>query len=98
MAKVTCSKCNGNGLYKNPSSHGPYCFPCKGTGQVNERKERPAKVVVLSPTVKIADRCGGDPTKLDLNNTRALDYLGLSADDLLAYRELWNAGIREVAR
>jgi len=101
MQKITCAKCGGDGLYHAPSGLGPYCFACKGTGQVNERKARAPKPIVLSATRKIADICGGDPSKMtedQLNNVRLLDYLGLTQDELINYRELWNQGIREVPR
>lgn len=98
MQLVTCSRCGGSGLYRAPSSLGPSCFACKGTGRC--KPSRPRKVVKreLPPTRRIADICAGDPTKLALDNTRALDYLGLTPERLIELRHLWEAGVREVPR
>jgi hypothetical protein len=101
MNKVNCGKCDGDGLYHAPTSRGPYCFRCKGTGQVNERKARAPKVRVLSATRRIADICGGDPSKMtsdQIDNPHLLDYLGITQERLIELRDLWQAGIREVAR
>lgn len=98
MRRVTCTKCNGSGRYDAPSSHGPHCFACKGTGLVVYRKPRAAEPRQLPSTRRIADICAGDPTKLALDNHRALAYLGITEEQLLHYRELWVAGVREVAR
>lgn len=100
MNKVTCGKCDGDGLYHAPSGLGPYCFRCKGTGQVIERKARPAKVRQLSPTIRIADRIGGDPVKMqsDPHKATILAYVGVTEEKLNEWADLWRAGIREVAR
>jgi hypothetical protein len=96
MNKVTCTKCNGNGLYNAPTSHGPYCFACKGTGMVAPRKARAAKVITLSPMVAISSLCGGRPMR-DFS-AATLAYLGLTSERSLELADLWDAGVREVAR
>lgn len=96
MSKVTCTKCNGSGLYNAPTSHGPYCFACKGTGQVAPRRARAAKVITLSPMVAISSLCGGRPMR-DFSPT-TLAYLGLSTEQVIELADLWDDGVREVAR
>ena len=96
MSDTTCGKCNGTGQYHYTSIYGRGCFACKGTGIGKARKARAPKVQEVPTTIKIASLCGGDTTKLDAGNERALTYLGLSTDDLARYRGLWNEGVREV--
>lgn len=97
MIKVTCPKCGGNGLYTAPSSNGPYCFPCNGTGLVTPRRVQPAKVAApLSATVAITSLCAGRPVRNP--NSAMLAYLGLTEDGMLALVNLWEAGVREVQR
>jgi hypothetical protein len=101
-SNTVCIRCGGTGLFAGRTSYvdqtnRPFCFGCKGTGRQTVRKPRVAKVQVVSATRKIADICGGDPTKIDESNGQYLSYLGLTAESLSMYRELWAAGVREVA-
>lgn len=100
METTTCTRCNGSGHHSYNPRHGTVCYGCNGTGTAAARKPRASRAVVrpLPATRRIADICAGDPTKLDPSNTRALDYLGLTADDLAHYADLWREGVREVAR
>lgn len=103
MASTTCIRCGGTGMFTGHTSYvdqknRPFCFGCNGSGRQAVRKARAPKVQTLSATRKIADICSGDPTKVDASNAQFLSYLGLSVEDLSGYCELWNAGVREVAR
>src|SRR5690349_16136816 len=98
MARMEpCGKCGGSGhipFYNR--IQGGVCFACNGKGKRPYRKPTVAKVKERPATRTIASICGGDPTKLDPNNERALDYLGLTKADLAHYCELWRDGVREV--
>jgi hypothetical protein len=98
MKLTTCGKCSGTGKFYYTSIYGRGCFRCNGTGLAPERKKATPKARTLPATVKIASLCGGDPTKLDPSNERALSYLGLTADKLAEYAEMWRQGVREVPR
>lgn len=91
-----CGKCSGTGRYHYTSIYGRGCFACKGTGIGKARTVRDPKVRSVPTIVKIVSLCGGDPTKLDPSNARALDYLGLTTETLAGYADLWNQGVREV--
>lgn len=93
---MTCTKCNGNGLYTAPTSHGPYCFACKGTGLVAPRKARAARAIVLNPMIAISTLCAGRPMR-DAS-LQLLNYLHLTAERMGELADLWDAGTREVAR
>lgn len=103
MASTTCIRCNGTGLFNGRTSYvdqnnRPFCFGCKGSGQATVQPARASKVQQMPTTIRLADRCGGDPTKIDPNNSQLLAYLGITADQLDEYVAMWNAGVREVAR
>lgn len=91
-----CGKCDGTGKFHYTSVYGRGCFACNGTGIGKARRQRTPKARVAPTTVKLVSLCGGDPTKLDPSNTRALDYLGLTAETLAGYADLWNQGVREI--
>lgn len=104
MQTVTCPRCDGDGRYKAPSGYGPLCFRCHGTGRVKPSRARKVVKRELPPTRRIADICAGDPTKMEQrllvepSHIRALDYLGITPEQLATYADLWRQGVREVPR
>jgi hypothetical protein len=97
MATGVCGKCGGTGLFSYTSIYGRQCFKCNGTGiGTPARKPRAPKARPIPATISIASKCAGDPTKLDPANTRALEYLGLTVEDLAHYADLWRSGVREI--